>query len=94
MSDIQLNIQINNSEGTEIVIINSNKQILINNSNYFEALFSNKFNDSKKSEIDIDLTNDIFICDPEYIKNIFKYLDKPDIYNFIPKKENHYFNRI
>lgn len=73
MDNIILNINLSNQEGQkESINIESSKKNLSSLSDYFTALLSNNYNDSKKSIININLDDEYF-CDPIYIKNILEH---------------------
>ena len=69
---INLNITFTNNDNyIEQLSLTSEKQKLINCSKYFTSLFSNSFNESEQTEINIDLTLLKYFYDAKYINLLF-----------------------
>src|SRR3989304_6588481 len=81
---IKLNIKfINFNKQIEYHVIQQNKDILINNSSYFESLLSDKYTDSISDNICIDLTNLNCYFRSDHIDVLFEICFKVNSYEYL-----------
>ena len=72
--DIELNIKfINMNDQEEVLTLTYPKQKLIDNSKYFQSIFSFRYKETDKKELCFDFTNNPYQCPKEYIKDLFEY---------------------